>query len=190
MQKRINPVWSRRNFVFTVSGMIAGLPLLGQSGIRESRGQEKILTAELSKAERERIKKSVMAEDLQEIFGSHKYSCAESILMASLHYLNEPEDLVWAAAGFGGGMGQKDLCGFLTGGIMGIGFAAGKMEAGRKQAKDYAGKAVKKYWTWWEENAPLRCRNIRTPESGSGICLRLGKRAAAEVESLIESRKG
>jgi C_GCAxxG_C_C family probable redox protein len=186
MPKKTNPSWPRRHFLFSVSGLIAGLPVLGKTLQEERQVQEKILPAELSGAEREHVENSVMAEDLKKIFGSHQYSCAESILLAVLHLLNEPEDLVWAAAGFGGGMGQKDLCGFLTGGIMGIGFAAGKMEAPRKEAKDFCSRTVKQYWTWWGINAPLHCRNIRTPDQDSRVCLRLGRLAAAEIETLIQ----
>jgi C_GCAxxG_C_C family probable redox protein len=185
MQNKPNMNFQRRHFLISFPGLITGLPLLGQTLRQEAQNQEKALTAELSETEKKRVENSIMAEDLQKIFSSRKYSCAESILLASLHYLNEPDEMVWAAAGFGGGMGQRDLCGFLTGGIIGIGFAAGKMDVSRDKAKEYCSHAVKKYWIWWENNAPLHCRNIRTPERDSRVCSRLGQLAAAEVETLI-----
>lgn len=185
MQNKPNMNFPRRHFLFSVPCLAAGLPLLGQNMVQETRNQEIELAVDLSEAEQKRVENSIMAEDLQEIFRSRKYSCAESILLASLHYLDEPNELVWAAAGFGGGMGQRDLCGFLTGGIMGIGFAAGKMDVSRDKAKEFSSQAVKNFWTWWKNNAPLHCRNIRTPERDSRVCLRLGQLAAAEVETLI-----
>ena len=146
MQNKLYSNFPRRHFLFSIPCLAAGLPLLGQ----ETATQEKDVAVELSEAELKRVENSIMAQDLQNIFSSRKYSCAESILLATLHYLNEPDELVWAAAGFGGGMGQRDLCGFLTGGIMGIGFAAGKMDVSRDKAKEYCSQAVKKYWIWWE----------------------------------------
>lgn len=46
-------------------------------------------------------------------------------------------------------------------------------------------RAVKKYWAWWGKNAPIHCRDIRTAERDSRVCLRLGKLAAVEIENLI-----
>lgn len=43
------------------------------------------------------------------------------LLLVSLRYLRKPEELVWAASGFGGGLYHKDLCGFLAGRIMALG---------------------------------------------------------------------
>ena len=65
-----------------------------------------------------------------------------------------PESHAWAAAGFGGGMGQRDLCGFLTGGFMGIGFAVGGLDLERKEAKARSRPAFQQYWEWWQTQAP------------------------------------
>ena len=50
-----------------------------------------------------------------------RYSCAETMFLNIVKYLNEPEDLVSISTGFGGGIKMRDLCGFYTGGVMGIG---------------------------------------------------------------------
>ncbi len=120
--------------------------------------------------------------------------CLLQIFMAVLlHFLifyNEMgelrEELVWAACGFGGGMGKKDLCGLLTGGIMGLGFAFGEKKGERKEVKKLCSRAVDEYWKGWQSQAPLKCENIRTPGTSSKVCVRLGKLAAAEVQHLID----
>ena len=176
---------SRRTFVTSISGILAGYPLFGAPSFSSRSIQEtQNLLEELTSEEQEWVENSSMAKDLETLFGKG-YSCAESLLMVSLKYLDKPEELVWAAAGFGGGMTQKDLCGFLTAGIMGIGLAAGKLKLERKEAKKYSSQLVKEYWKWWKSVAPLKCSDIRTPGTSSKVCARLGKLAAAKIEELI-----
>ena len=83
-------------------------------------------------------------------------------------------------------MYNKDLCGFLTGGIMAIGLSSGMLNKGRKEAKDHCGDQVDEYWKWWKSVSPLRCADIRTEGTSSSICRRLGQLAAAKTESLIK----
>ncbi len=114
----------------------------------------------LSLDEKKWIDDSTVAQDLGKYFGQD-FSCAESLLMVSLRFLEKPEEWVWAAAGFGGGMYKRDLCGFLTGGIMALGVASGMLKMPRKEAKEYCGGLVEKYWDWWGLQAPYRCAQIR-----------------------------
>jgi hypothetical protein len=144
------------------------------------------LPEELSAAELEAINKSVLAKDLGNYFGKG-YSCAESMLMVGLRYLKKPEELVWIAAGFGGGMYHKEACGFLTAGIMNLGVASGQLKLERKEAKDWNKQKVNEYWSWWTSRFALRCADIRKEGTGSGVCRRLGLLAAAKVEELILS---
>ena len=144
------------------------------------------LPEELSAAELEAVKKSALAKDLGNYFGKG-YSCAEAMLMAGLRFLKKPEDLVWIAAGFGGGMYHKEDCGFLTAGIMNLGLAAGRLKMERKEAKEWNKQKVNEYWSWWTSQAPVRCADIRKEGTGSGVCRRLGLLAAAQVEELILS---
>jgi hypothetical protein len=133
----------------------------------------------------EQVSKSPLAMDLDRTYG-HGYSCAESMLLISLRHLKLSEDLVWAAAGFGGGLGRKDLCGFLTGGIMGLGHAAGTLKIERKEAKKRCSEAAAAYWDWWKGSFPLRCAEIRPPGSSADVCRRLGARSAVKINGLID----
>ena len=173
---------SRRKFIAASTGLFAGSALLKAMPPYSISSQE--LKDELSEEELKLVEQSSMAKELNDYF-HEGYSCAESLLMVSLRYLNNPEELVWAAAGYGGGLGHKDLCGFLTAGVMGIGFAAGSLKKDREEAKDWCSKKVKEYWKWWKENAPLHCKDIRTPGSSSKRCARLGQLGAAKIEELI-----
>jgi len=103
--------------------------------------------------------------------------------------LKKPEELVWLACGYGGGLLHKELCGFLTAGIMSLGLAAGTLKEERAEGKKLCGEMVNKYWDWWTTKAPLRCADIRKEGTTSTTCSRLGRLAAAKVEELIESAK-
>jgi hypothetical protein len=189
MQKLKQGSLSRRKFITTASGLIVGNAFFSLSsplslGSQLTQKAEEILSAE----DLEWIKKSSMAKELNKYFGQG-YSCAESAVMVSLRYLDKHEELVWAAAGFGGGLYHKDLCGFLTGGIMGIGFASSLLDRPRREAKKFCGDLVKEYWKWWESRFPLRCSEIRTNGTGSHVCLNLGLLSAAKIEDLIKAVK-
>lgn len=177
----------RRKFLSSASLLISGCCLSAlPSAPWPSRQTEPELPEELTAPELEAAKKSTMARDLDNHFGKG-YSCAESLLMVGLRYLHRPEELVWLAAGFGGGMQHRDACGFLTAGIMNLGMAAGRLKMSRSEAKLWSTQKVNTYWSWWAAQAPLRCANIKKPGTSSRVCRRLGLLAAAEVERLITS---
>jgi len=144
------------------------------------------LSEKLSPAELEIVNGSTMSNDMDNFWGKG-YSCAETGLMVALRFMKKPEELVWTAGGFGGGMGQGDLCGFLTAGIMAIGLHAGTLKAAKNTAKTVCGQKVKGYWTWWASMAPLHCSEIREGRQDFGVCQRLGKLAAAKLETLINA---
>jgi hypothetical protein len=127
-----------------------------------------------------------MSEDMQNFLGKG-YSCAETGLMVALRLMKKPEDLVWAASGFGGGMGQQDLCGFLTSGIIAIGLHTGDLEMERSAAKTHCSRTVREYWTWWLETAPLHCSEIREGRQGFNVCHRIGRLATAKLEGLLKA---
>lgn len=177
----------RRAFVSSIPGLLLGgrflsEPLYSYANIQEKPELKEELTAE----ELKWVEQSSMAKDLPNYFGKG-YSCAESLFMVSLRFLKKPQELVWVAAGFGGGMYHKDLCGFLTAGIMAIGLSVGMLDKGRKEAKDHCATQVKSYWKWWQTISPLRCSYIRTEGTSSSVCRRLGQIAAAKTEELINS---
>jgi C_GCAxxG_C_C family probable redox protein len=179
-------VWSRRKFMRTVPGWLIATGVM--AGPIPSIGNQKTLELpeELTAEERERVAKSFMAKDISNYFGEG-YSCAESLFMVSLRFLKKPEELVWISSGFGGGMYHRDLCGFLTAGIMALGLSTGMIDAERKEAKAKCSQLVKEYWKWWTSEAPLRCADIRTEGTTSKLCKRLGLLAAAKTEELIKS---
>jgi hypothetical protein len=174
---------------FMASSMLLGNTLFGIPLILGSDTQASQKAKEtLSSNEKKWIDDSTMARDLGNYFGQD-LSCAESLLLVSLRNLEKPEEWVWAAAGFGGGMYKRDLCGFLTGGIMALGIASGMLKMPRKVAKEYCGGWVKEYWDWWGLQAPHRCAEIRTHETTSAVCTNLGLLSAAKIEELLQSIK-
>ena len=178
---------SRRRFITSASSLFFGVslfPYIGTAGQQEIQSPEPL--EKLSQEQLDWIEKSNMAADMKNFFGQG-YSCAESLLIVSLRFMNKSEDLVWAAAGFGGGLYHKDLCGFLTGGIMSIGFFAGTLNKERKEAKEVCSDLVKQYWKWWTSRYPLRCAEIRPEGSPRSICENLGKLSAAKLEEMFIS---
>jgi len=187
MEKTHDLKLSRRSFFGCASGFMLGSYLLDFSPRRlykEISLQE--LKEELTPEEQKLIKNSVMAQELKNLFGKG-YSCAESLFMISLRFMKKSEELVWIASGFGGGMYHKDLCGYLTSGIMAIGLKAGALEKERKEKKDYVKSSVNQYWKWWTSQAPLHCSEIRKKGTSSKVCRRLGQLAAAKLEELLGS---
>lgn len=104
-----------------------------------------------------------------------------------VRFMKMPEELVWVARGFVGGMYQKDLCGFLTAGIMAIGLHAGSLKIEDKEAKALLSRKANEFWNWWASTAPLHCRDIREGHEGFGVCHRLGKLSAARLENLLRA---
>jgi len=142
------------------------------------------LPEELTPGELELVSKSVMAKDVGNFLGKG-YGCAESGLLVGIRYLKKPEDLVWLAGGFNGGLGHRDLCGFLTGGVMTIGLYAGMLQMDKTEARKACGQKVREFWDWWTSSAPLRCGEIRKSKEAFRVCERLGRLATARLEELI-----
>lgn len=185
MKKLIDTAIPRRDFIGSASFLLMGSRLSGLFPLSDYTGRIfQTFSEELSPEELKKVEKSVMAQDLQNYFGQG-YSCAEALFMVSLRFLKKPEDHVWMAAGFGGGMYHKDLCGFLTAGIMAIGVSVGMLNKERNDAKEIGSQKVKEYWTWWTSQAPLHCSEIRTEGTSSNVCQRLGQIAAVKIEGLI-----
>ena len=188
MNKRNDSKVTRRAFMVSTSSLLASYHLLGSPGIFSMTEQEQDMKAEVTPEEMKKINQSSLAGHVKDFFSGPKdYSCAESMLLAFLRFQKKPEDLVWTAAGFGGGLGQRDLCGFLTGGVMSIGLAAGDLNLARKDAKIWCKNKVKAYWEWWQIEAPLHCTDILKLAAGRNVCTRLGMVAAVELEELLKT---
>lgn len=187
MKKRGILVMPRREFIASVPAFLIGGRLLGSSESWPADGQKQGEVSEvLTPEELEIVNRSVMAKDLLNYFKSG-YNCAESCLYVALKFLKKPRKLFWAASGFGGGIGHKDLCGFFTGGVMAIGLSVGDLKVSRDEAKKIWTKKVDEYWKWWASLAPYRCSGIKTEGRTSEVCKRVGRLAAARIEGLIES---
>ncbi|NWG13806.1 MAG: C_GCAxxG_C_C family protein [Acidobacteria bacterium] len=187
MNRSQSKVPPRRGFLVSAPFFLTGAPLLGAvAHAVDSQRKGVDLPEDLTVAESETVNGSDMARDLANFFGKG-YSCAESIFLAGARYLKKPEELVWIAGGFGGGMQHRDLCGFLTGGVMILGLHAGTLQMDRKAARGICAQKVKEYWSWWVSDVPLHCAEIREGRKDYKVCYCLGRLAAAKVEELIKS---
>jgi C_GCAxxG_C_C family probable redox protein len=117
---------------------------------------------------------------------------ADSIFMSAIKHLEQPEDLVRIATPFGGGMGQKDLCGFLTGGYMTIGLFAGAKKPSDKAARKTTFRLAKEYYDWWTANYPIHCREINKSEAEPCDYKLMGQKASDFLQAMFEreSKKG
>lgn len=187
MNNPISLAMDRRKFLFSSPVLALGVCLAGRVSARGAFSQPtQSLPEELLPEELKIVAKSALAEDLTNSFGKG-YSCAESLLIVGLRHLKKPEELVWMAASFGGGMYHRDVCGFLTSGCMILGLASGMLNKERKEAKGWNKQKVQEYWKWWTSLAPLRCADIRKEGTSAKVCQRLGLLAAAKIEELIGS---
>ncbi|MDH5467297.1 MAG: C-GCAxxG-C-C family protein [Candidatus Aminicenantes bacterium] len=186
MKKQGVLVMPRREFIASVPAFLIGGRLLDISESWPASGQKQGEVSEvLTPEELKIINRSVMAGDLLNYF-KKGYNCAESFLYVALKFMKKPRKLFWVASGFGGGIGHKDLCGFLTGGVMAIGLSVGKLKVNREEAKEIWERKVDEYWKWWASLAPYRCSGIKTEGRTSEVCKRVGRLAAARIEGLIK----
>ena len=187
MEKPDTLFMPRRKFITSASFLMLG-GRLWERPAAASRTPQAVpqLKEELTSDELMIVKDSVMAQDLENYFGDD-YSCAESLFMVSLKFLKRSKKLVWIASGFGGGLGNGDLCGFLTGGVMAIGLKSGMLKEQRWYAKEVCAHKVDEYWKFWTSIAPLHCSEIWGETRNPKVCLRLGMLASAKLEQLLES---
>jgi hypothetical protein len=173
----------RRSFIASCSLLLGGL--VSETALAEGNPQRRLpeLTEALSPAELQIVRNSAMAVEVGNYFGKG-YSCSEAGLMVGLRFLRKPEELVWVAGGFGGGIQHQDLCGFLTAGVMVLGLHAGTLKVERKTARGVCAGNVKAFWQWWAGMAPLHCAEVLQGRSLK-VCPRLGQLASAKVEELI-----
>jgi len=140
---------------------------------------------EFSLEEKEIIENSEMAKIFLKL-DYHKLSCAELTFLSILKYIKQPKEYVYAAAGFGGGLGHEDLCGMITGGIMGLGVVSKIYLNDPKESEEYIEYARDDYWSWWISKAPLRCEELKKRYDGDTDFLRMGQRATAKLDELIQ----
>jgi C_GCAxxG_C_C family probable redox protein len=121
------------------------------------------------------------AQHLNEGFWS-----ADSLFLSAVKFLKQPEDLVRIATPFGGGMGQKDLCGYLTGGFMAIGLFAGASKGGDRAARQKTSRLAKEYYDWWTSNYPVHCKEINKSRTEPCDYKAMGQKTSAFLQTLFE----
>jgi len=102
-------------------------------------------------------------ERIQQIYDSG-FNCAESVLKAAqeIYHLPGAEVVPRVASGLGGGIGRKgSVCGALTGGILALGLAMGRMDPKDTAARDqiYA-RARELYGRFEREFGTVLCFNL------------------------------
>jgi hypothetical protein len=127
---------------------------------------------------------SPMAKEIASLNGQG-YPCSEMILLSALRRFDLPENHLDAAAVFGGGVGKRDLCGLLTGGLMAIGLAAGRKYPDRNQAHQVGRAASNAYWDWWLTRGDLHCMGYGTAHQTSDEFVRMCQRTAVTLEKVM-----
>lgn len=176
----------RRNLLASSPFLLLGAASLQASAfLPQTTPKGPDLPEDLSPEELKEVEGSIMSEDMKN-FWHKEYSCAETGLIVALRFMKKPEDLVWTAAGFGGGLGHQDLCGFLTSGVMALGLHAEDLKVENNAAKMRCMQMVNEFWTWWSAMAPLHCSEIREGHKDFNVCNRIGRLATAKIESLLK----
>ena len=131
-----------------------------------------------------RVAASVMVQEISCLNGQG-YPCSEMILLAALRRFDLPENHLDAAAVFGGGVGKRDLCGLLTGGLMAIGLAAGQKYTDRGQLHQAGRTASNAYREWWLSRGDLHCMGYGTAHENSEEFVRMCQRTAVQLETVM-----
>lgn len=127
---------------------------------------------------------SIAAWTAQHLNGG--YWSADSVFLSAVKFLKQPEDLVRVATPFGGGMGQKDLCGYLTGGFMSIGLFAGAKKGSDGAARQKCSRLAKEYYDWWAKNYPVHCKEINKSKAEPCDYKAMGEKVSVFLQTLFE----
>ena len=160
-------------------------PLKGEgSGPGDQQARKLGFSQPFTEAEAAAVAASPMAGIVAGLNGQG-YPCSEMMLLAALRQFGLPEDRLDAAAVFGGGVGKRDLCGFLTGGLMAIGIAAGVKYTDRQALHSVGRRASNAYWDWWLTRGDLHCMGPLTTHETPEEFVRMAQRAAVKLEEVI-----
>ncbi|WP_298269752.1 C-GCAxxG-C-C family protein [Geobacter sp.] len=116
-------------------------------------------------------------------YRSGKMHCAEAVFMAARNQFFDgmPEEIVRAAAGFGGGGGVGCVCGAVAGGTMAFGFA---LPDDKRRVK----QLTKGLHDWFRHEYGAACCRVAMPNAkGRGGCAVLTGEVARKVAELMES---
>jgi C_GCAxxG_C_C family probable redox protein len=117
------------------------------------------------------------------------YNCAETVLIATSQDVLPGNRTVIprVATGFGGGMGRNgDVCGALTGGILGIGLAVGRNSA--EETRDRCYEAVDRFYSaFLKEFGTCKCCELTgldlKTEEGRASQVRIHSERCAKIVS-------
>ncbi|AJE04369.1 C-GCAxxG-C-C family protein [Geobacter pickeringii] len=112
---------------------------------------------------------------------SGKMHCAEAVLMAvrAHFFATVPEEIVRAAAGFGGGSGAGCICGAVASGTMAFGLA---LPDDKRRVK----QVTKELHEWFKHEYGASCCRIVMPNAkGRGGCAVLTGEVAKKVAELL-----
>ena len=185
------PGLSRRSFLGGLPLTVLSVPSMAHGiepgPIQINAGQEGpkpgFLTP-FSSEEAAAVAASPMAQGIAGLMGQG-YPCSEMMLLAALRRWDLGEEHLDAAVVFGGGVGQRDLCGFLTGGLMAIGFASGEKYQDRRVVHQVGRRASNAYWEWWVGRGDLHCMGHGTNHEDSAEFLRMAQRAAVKLDGVM-----
>ncbi len=191
-----HPKISRRRFVSVIPLTVLAAPATlaaceAREGGNEVPQPQPILQSqgpgfigEFTENEAAAVASSAMAQEIAGLNGKG-YPCSEMMLLAALRRFDLPENHLDAAAVFGGGVGKRDLCGLLTGGLMAIGFVVGEKYADRGQVHSVGRTASNAYWDWWMTRGDLHCMGYGTTHENSDEFVRMCQRTAVKLESVL-----
>jgi C_GCAxxG_C_C family probable redox protein len=189
-----NPDVSRRRFVSAIPLTVLAAPsslAACQRAAEEEALPEPVLQTQgpgfigpFTEEEAGAVAGSSLAQVISDLNG-RGYPCSEMILLAALRRFELPENHLDAAAVFGGGVGKRDLCGLLTGGLMAIGLVAGRKYEDRAQVHRVGRAASNVYWDWWVSRGDLHCMGYGTAHENSEEFVRMCQRAAVALERVI-----
>jgi C_GCAxxG_C_C family probable redox protein len=165
----------RRTFIGKSCACLGGLTLLDAAALRAQSGAAAGSMAAWT------------GQHLKEGFWS-----ADSVFLSGIKFLKQPEDIVRVAVPFGGGMGQKDLCGYLTGGYLAIGLFAGGKKGNDNAARRKCARLAKEYYDWWTKSFALHCREINKSEAEPCDYKAMGQKTSDFLQAMFEreSKKG
>lgn len=114
-------------------------------------------------------------------YRSGRMHCAEAVLMAARneYFPAMPEEIVRAAAGFGGGAGVGCICGAVSGGTMAFGLA---LSDDKRRVK----KLTKELHEWFKQEYGAACCRIAMPNAkAKGGCAVLTGEVAKRMAELL-----
>jgi hypothetical protein len=152
--------------------------------VLESQSQGPGFIGPFTEAEAAQVTGSPMAQEIAGLMGQG-YPCSEMMLLAASRRFGLSENHLDAAAVFGGGIGKRDLCGLLTGGLMAIGLVAGEKYPDRAQVHQVGRQASNAYWDWWLTRGDLHCMGPGTAHETSEEFLRMCQRTAVKLEAVM-----